>query len=341
MARRNPNGYGSVTKLKGNRSRPYVVKVTTYDEDGHGRQVPVDYAATREEANIILARYNDNPWNIDRNRVTLAELYKRWLEVKAPKLGSSRLYTLKAAYKHCQKLYEKKYRQIRAYHMQATMDDCGRSYATQSHIKALWWHLDNFAFELDIIDKMYSQIISVSTEQGETKRTPFTEKEVEALWKISDQKNVDIVLIYIYTGFRLMELLNMTCDQINLEEEYFKGGSKSSSGKNRIVPIHPRIMPFVKNRLKKSNEYFLETDEGSKFKKGDFYEEWKTVISYITKKKKTPHEARHTFETFLDNAGGNRKCIDMLMGHKSKDVGNRVYNHKTVEQLRDTILLLK
>lgn len=213
MARRNPNGYGSVTKLKGNRSRPYVIKVTTYDEDGHGRQVPVDYAATREEANIILARYNDNPWNIDRNRVTLAELYKRWLEVKAPKLGSSRLYTLKAAYKHCQKLYGKKYRQIRAYHMQATMDDCGRSYATQSHIKALWWHLDNFAFELDIIDKMYSQIISVSTEQGETKRTPFTEKEVEALWKISDQKNVDIVLIYIYTGFRLMELLNMTCDQ--------------------------------------------------------------------------------------------------------------------------------
>lgn len=341
MARRSPNGYGSVTKLKGNRSRPYVIKVTTYDEDGHGRQVPVDYAATREEANIILARYNDNPWNIDRNRVTLAELYKRWLEVKAPKLGSSRLYTLKAAYKYCQKLYGKKYRQIRAYHMQATMDDCGRGYATQSHIKALWWHLDNFAFELDIIDKMYSQIISVSTEQGETKRTPFTEKEVEALWKISDQKNVDIVLIYIYTGFRLMELLNMTCDQINLEEEYFKGGSKSSSGKNRIVPIHPRIMPFVKKRLEKSNEYFLENDEGSKFKKWDFYEEWKVVIAYITKKKKTPHEARHTFETFLDNAGGNRKCIDMLMGHKSKDVGNRVYNHKTVEQLRDTILLLK
>ena len=56
---------------------------------------------------------------------------------------------------------------------------------------------------------------------------------------------------------------------------------------------------------------------------------------------KTPHEARHTFETNLDNAKGNRKCIDMLMGHKSKDVGNRVYNHKTIEQLRETIALLK
>jgi len=29
------------------------------------------------------------------------------------------------------------------------------------------------------------------------------------------------------------------------------------------------------------------------------------------------------------------------MGHKSKDVGNRVYNHKTLEQLRDTINPLK
>ena len=57
-----------------------------------------------------------------------------------------------------------------------------------------------------------------------------------------------------------MELLDMTCDQVNLEEQYFKGGSKSDSGKNRIVPIHPRIMPFVKKRLEKSNEYFLEND---------------------------------------------------------------------------------
>ena len=56
---------------------------------------------------------------------------------------------------------------------------------------------------------------------------------------------------------------------------------------------------------------------------------------------KTPHEARHTFETNLDNAKGNRKCINMLMGHKSKDVGNRVYNHKTIEQLRETVALLK
>ena len=74
MGKRNPNGYGSVTKLKGNRSKPWIIKVTQYDADGNGRQVPLDYATTEEEANIILAKYNHNPWNIDRKNITLADL---------------------------------------------------------------------------------------------------------------------------------------------------------------------------------------------------------------------------------------------------------------------------
>ncbi len=54
----------------------------------------------------------------------------------------------------------------------------------------------------------------------------------------------------------------------------------------------------------------------------------------------TPHECRHTFRSRLDSAGANKKCIDLLMGHKSKDVGERVYTHKTLDELKDTINLL-
>ena len=35
------------------------------------------------------------------------------------------------------------------------------------------------------------------------------------------------------------------------------------------------------------------------------------------------------------------KCMDLLMGHKSKDVGERIYTHKTLDELRETIKLLK
>ncbi len=337
MPRRNPNGYGCVTKLSGKRSRPYVVKVTLYDQEGHARQVPVAYAFTKAEALILLAQYNDNPWEVDREKVTLAALYQRWLKIKAPKLGTSIQGCLKAAYKHCSKYYGVKYRALKAYQMQDCIDNCGLSYSTQAAIKNLFGHLDRFAFELDIIDKMYSQL-TTAPPIPDTKREPFTPEQIDALWKISNQEWVDTVLIYIYTGFRLTELLNMKLEQVNVAERYLQGGVKTASGKGRIVPIHTRIWPFVENRIQQGGPY-LFTYQGKKLSQSKYYTFWNEVMQKIGADK-TPHEARHTFETNLDNAGGNRKCIDLLMGHKSKDVGNRVYNHKTLEQLRETVELL-
>lgn len=40
-------------------------------------------------------------------------------------------------------------------------------------------------------------------------------------------------------------------------------------------------------------------------------------------------------------AGANRKCIDLLMGQVSKDTGNRVYNHKTLDELKATVALIQ
>lgn len=338
MRKRNPNGYGCVTKLKGNRSRPYVVKVTVYDADANAKQTPVGYAETEEQAYILLAQYNNNPWNVKRDKVTLVELYQQWSKVKLPKLGTSLQNSLKSAFKHCSKYYGLKYRSIRAYQMQDCIDNCGCGYSTQGAIKNLWGHLDRFAFELDIIDKMYSTI-TTAPPIPDTTRQPFTAEQVAALWEIQSDEWVNTVLIYLYTGFRLTELLNMKTEQVNIKDWSFQGGIKSASGKGRIVPIHTRIRPLVQSLVDQGNKY-LFTYQGRKISQTQYYTFWKEVMTKIDADK-TPHEARHTFETMLDNAGGNRKCIDMLMGHKSKDVGNRVYNHKTIEQLRDTIELLK
>ena len=117
--------------------------------------------------------------------------------------------------------------------MQESIDNCGCGYATQGHIKSLWGHLDEFAFEIDLIDKMYSQI-TTSPPASETSRTPFTTEQIDAIWEIKDQPYVDTILIFLYTGFRIEELLTMTVDQVNLDEWYFQGGIKSASGKNRI-----------------------------------------------------------------------------------------------------------
>lgn len=140
---RNPNGYGTVAKLSGQRRRPYIVKKTIgWNDKGHPIYDIIGYAETREAGNIMLAEYNRDPWDVDRAKITLQQLFNLWKEKKAPKLNH------------------------------------------------------------------------------------------------------------------------------------------------------------------------------------------------------TPHECRHTFETKLDSAGANRKCIDLLMGHVSKDTGNRVYNHKTLDELKATVELI-
>lgn len=338
MSRRHPNGYGCVTMLKGNRARPWCVKVTTYDANGHGKQTPIAYAATKEEALIVLAQYNHNPWNIERDKITLAVLYQRFSEVKMPKLGDALQSRLKSGYKHCAKYYGVKYRTLRAYQMQDCIDNCGYGYSTQGAIKTLWGHLDRFAFELDVIDKMYSELTTAEP-IPETSKMPFTSEQISALWRIQDEPWVNTVLIYLYTGFRLNELLQMKTEQVNTDEWYFTGGSKTGAGKGRIVPVHERIKPLVQELVDQGNPYLFSRD-GKIISKKYYYKVWNEVMQKIGSERK-PHEVRHTLETALDNAKGNKKCIDMIMGHKSKDVGNRVYNHKTIEQLRETINLME
>ena len=112
-----PNNYGSISKLSGNRRRPYIVRKS---KEGGGFSI-IGYAATREEGLELLAQYNQNPWDIDRAKLTLQQLYDLWTEKKAPKLGKANQDSLRAAFKHCSALLNRPYKEIRAYEMQDTM----------------------------------------------------------------------------------------------------------------------------------------------------------------------------------------------------------------------------
>ena len=72
---RNPNGYGSVVKLSGNRRRPFVVRKTTgWDKRGYPIYDIIGYTETREDGMIMLAQYNKDPWDVDKSRLTLDQL---------------------------------------------------------------------------------------------------------------------------------------------------------------------------------------------------------------------------------------------------------------------------
>lgn len=160
----------------------------------------------------------------------------------------------------------------------------------------------------------------------------------ERLWEHQAEPWVDSVLIFLYSGWRISELLALTPDDVDLEAGTMKGGTKTAAGKNRIVPIHSKIRPLVKARLADAGPRLI-CYQGKCVPVSTYRIFWSGVMKQLNMNH-VPHECRHTFESRLDSAGGNRRCIDLLMGHTSKDIGNRVYNHKTISELQKTIELL-
>ena len=336
---RNPNGYGSIVKLSGNRRRPYMVRKTVgWDTRGYPIYDIIGYAPTREDGMIMLATYNKDPWDVDKSRLTFEELYQLWLIKRAPKLSEPNQKALKSAYKHCSALYNLKYANIKAYQMQDIIDTGDKSYSVQGKIKALLHNLDKFAIELDVIKTSYSDLLTTAPAPDHTSRAPFTEDEIDALWAAQDKPWVDSVLIYLYTGWRLNELLDLKTTDIDLDQQTMTGGSKTASGKNRLVPIHTRILPLVQARAAEGNEYLI-SHNGQRCGPTTYYKFWHEIMDSLGMSH-VVHECRHTFRTRLDNAGANQVCIDLLMGHKSQSVGERVYTHKTVEELRQAVELL-
>ena len=287
---------------------------------------------------ILLAAYNNEPWDVDKANITLAELFSLWLERKAPKTSPSTLSMMKSAYNHCAPLHKQRYVNIKAYHMQGIIDNCGYGYGAQNHIKTYWRHIGKFALELDIITRNYAPLLTSAPAVQTSKRKLFADEEIMAMWAMQGQAWVDSVLFLLYTGFRISEMLALRKENIDLENGIITGGTKTKAGKDRKVPIHSKIRHIVEARMQEDGEY-LFSYKGKQCGDKTYRVFWQNVMD-TAGIQHTPHECRHSFRSRLDSAGANKKCIDLMMGHQTGDVGERFYTHKTFAELKTAIELL-
>jgi len=133
-------------------------------------------------------------------------------------------------------------------------------------------------------------------------------------------------------------MLTIEIGKINLEANTIAGGTKTKAGKDRVVPIHSKIRGIVERRLETSEKY-LFSHNSNRCSDSTYWLLWQSIMKSANREH-TPHGCRHIFRSRLDSAGANKKCIDMMMGHKSKDVGERVYTHKTIDELKTAIELV-
>ena len=106
---KNPNGYGSISKLSGNRRRPFWVRITVgwdITKDGKQKQLTqtLGYYASRKEAMVALATYNANPYDLSSAKSTFNDMWELWSEKHFEKYPRSE-NAIKSAYKPCKRIY--------------------------------------------------------------------------------------------------------------------------------------------------------------------------------------------------------------------------------------------
>lgn len=374
--RRLPNGFGSITELKGRNLRnPFWARVCV-GKSAYGKPIlkslkPKAYFRTYNDAYAALCEYNKNPYDLD-NDMTICELYDRWTDAYFKDASDAYVRTISSAWAYCSSVYDMRAKDLRARHIKGCMEYGYRietrgkrkgekiypSATTKTKIKSLFNVMLDYALEYEIVDRNYSRTFDVSDdivkEAAESKRghIPFTKSELKILWDhVNSVKFTDWVIIQCYMGWRPQELATLRLDEVNLDKWYMQAGMKTDAGKQRIVPIHSKIRGLVKQNydfaLSIGSEYLLndkgQTHAGSWALTYDKYSNrFKKVMEQLQlNPNHRPHDPRNTFITNAKKVKMDEYAIKAMVGHSIQDITESTYTVRDLEWLRKDIEKLK
>ena len=361
-----PNSFGSIRFLGKGRSLPYAVHPPAKDRNDKGmyiRPAAICYVPDWYTGFAVLSAYHagtytpgleltikqevdqsdydldqfcrrvirDNNMAVLSSGPTLAEVFEQF---KTWKFGesASRQYSesAKMAYSSgfgwLKPLHGRPIEDITVEELQQCVNDCPKKKATRENIVLTAKAIYKYAMPRHLCKDNPAQYIVVPGGREDESGRPFTANEIKLLWDNRMDPTAEMLLIMCYSGFRLSAYANMV---VNLEEGYFQGGVKTAAGKNRIVPIHPAILPLVENRLKHGK---LMDVPAHKFRDNVYALLDRLGISGTPKH--TPHDCRHTFSMLCEKYGVREADRKRMLGHSfGADITNGIYGHRTIEEL--------
>lgn len=335
-----PNGLGSVHKIGDGKSRrkPWRARVPARvefnAETGKATQkyITVGYYETEIEAIEALMEYRKNPYTLEAATCTFEDVFEMWKAKKYPEISKHGQYGYNAAFKNSEPIHKMKIRDIRAFHLETIMENIEGKFQVQARLKTFWGQVFKYAMEHDIIQKDYSKFVKTRDKDEGTKRTDIPEEDREKLWQAIDagDHDAEIAMIYIYTGMRPSELLEVKKENVDLKARIMVGGLKTDAGRDRRIPIHSCILPFIERLMQTDGEYLI-MQQGKKGPKQMTYrrfkdDHWNPLMERMSMDY-TAHYGRHTMSTMMRVAGIEEDIRKLILGHKNADITDRYTHH--------------
>lgn len=309
---RNANGTGTVYKMSGNRRRPWCAKkVSGWKFNGQPIYTYVGYYATKREAMDALALFNANPYD---KRTTFGEAYESWLTENAPNLSQNTLHSYTQTYgKHFGAISKMKLGDMKMSDMQQLLN--GVSHAVGRVCKHLFSNVFTYAVRHEIVTADRADLIRYLKPSPENtykiERTVFTNEEIDAVTNPH-------VMILLYTGLRVGELLDLRPEDVHLEERWLQVRKAKTRAGVRVVPIAEKIVPFMSSipvRIK-----YAHFNERMHAETGHY-----------------PHDTRHTFISRMADLGIDERITKAIVGHAGSGITETVYTHMDLKPLLEAV----
>lgn len=160
----------------------------------------------------------------------------------------------------------------------------------------------------------------------------LTEQESKIFFSFCSEKLQDIILLFLNTGFRKQELLNLKWPDVNFDTNLIHITKRKAN-----VPLHMPMSNFVRQILLKRKarhgEQVFVFQSSRKVKPFDFRKGFETARKLAGLKDLRVHDLRHTFATDVLKKTKDINLVRELLGHKDLTMTIRYIKYLTSDKI--------
>ena len=319
------NGTGTVYKLQGRRTRPWVAAKGKTIIGYYDKKTAALDALARLQGRSVGEIYN---W-------TFAEVYEAWKDEHFRDIGAKGIESYERAYDVFEPLHDRKFRELRTADYQIVIDKYSdKSHSLLSKFKQLATQMSQWGIRQELITTNFASFIKLP-ENVKKEKEIFSEEDIQKL-EADGSQAAKLALMMVYTGMRIGELFGLRTE--NVHETYVIGGEKTEAGRNRIIPIRSEGRKyFAEFKERAKGELLISGYDGQKvianFRKRDYY----PLLERLGISKKTPHATRHTFASWAVANNIKPELLQKMLGHADYSTTANIYEHFDIDQLVNAI----
>lgn len=374
---KNGNGEGSIYKDKNGRWRGAV---TLYCENGTPKRKYLSGRTKREVTEKVNKLLNEVKYNdyTEPSKITFYEWLMIWIDMYCigqlkpsttvnyeayidrhikSSIGNIKLCDLTPLM--LQRFYQEKYKNGR-------LDGTGGLSAKTMHNLHTMIHtaLDK-AYKMGYVNRNVSDLVTVPKIVKQERRFFTVEEQTELQKYLPDERIGMAVLLDLYTGLRMGELLGLPWENVHLDlngDSYIKITQTINRIKNpdrnspqktilffdtpktkysiRTIPLLPEIAEKLSQHREKQLHLISEngwkdtglvflTSTGTPFDPKNFQNAFKAMLKRHNMRIINVHGIRHTFATRSLESGMDIKTLSRILGHSSIQISLDLYAHVT------------